>query len=98
MLSAYKRRYDTVNFDTTCCTVASCSVSENAEVPYSARIHTIEVLKAYIIGYRLHNSFEIVASAKFPGVGHALKQRASMQVTRGDRFSNLLCQHYLLFK
>lgn len=45
---------------------------------YNARVYITKALE--VIGYRLHNNFEIVASTKFPGVGHALKQRASMQV------------------
>lgn len=51
-----------------------------------------------VIGHRPRNSFEIVASTKFLGVRHALKQCASMQVTWGGRFSRSLCQHYLFSK
>lgn len=46
-----------------------------------------------VIGHRLRNGFEIVASTKFLEVGYALKQRTSMQVTRRDRFSRSLYDH-----
>jgi len=40
-------------------------------------VHTIDALD--VIGHRPRNSSEIVISTKFPEVGYALKQRASMQ-------------------
>jgi len=56
-------------------------------------VHTIDALD--VISHRPRNSSEIVISTKFPEVGYALKQRASMQVTRGGRFSTSLCRYYL---
>lgn len=100
-LSGRKCRNDAVKFDTVYCTVASRSylkVPRRAVRRIYIYIYMYHRTTLNVIGHRPRNSFEIVASTKFLGVRHALKQCASMQVTWGGRFSRSLCQHYLFSK